>query len=151
MLKQACEELFAPGTGLYFSKASGLYRTAAWGNPDQPDFYNQILIGHTRLEPEQLLDLVLKTEAELGRVRAEKWAARTIDIDIIFYADQVISTPRLQVPHPLLQERAFVLVPLAETAPDFVHPVFGKTVTGLLQLCPDRLSVEKVIQHVPAE
>lgn len=122
---------------------SALYETAAWGNTDQPAFLNQALQISTRFAAVTLLKKMLAVEQELGRVRAEKFGPRVIDIDIIFFNEAVIHTKQLVVPHPHMQERRFVLTPLQEIAPDFVHPVLKKTVSALLKTCPDTLAVTK--------
>jgi len=123
---------------------SKYYETAAWGQEDMPPFLNQALAIRTKLAPIALLAEINAIEQELGRERIEKWGARTIDIDIIFYGDQIIDTPTLTIPHPLLQERRFVLTPLHEIAPQWVHPVFKKTVSVLLAECKDPLPVTAV-------
>ena len=112
-------------------KVSRLIRTKAYGKTNQPDFINCAVLIETDIPPETLLDKLLSIEAKLGRVRKEKWGPRKIDIDIIFYGDQVIDTPQLKVPHPDMQNRELVLKPLAEICPDFVHPVLGKKVRCL--------------------
>jgi 2-amino-4-hydroxy-6-hydroxymethyldihydropteridine diphosphokinase len=118
-------------------RTSGIYETAPWGVTDQPAFLNQVLALQTKHAPEEVLRLVLDIEHELGRVRYERWGARVIDIDILFYNDLVQDTARLTVPHPRLHERRFTLIPLAEIAPDFIHPVFNQPLTSLLSVCPD--------------
>ena len=126
-------------------KLSGLYETAPWGNVQQPDYLNQALQISTPLAPLPLLHTLLNIEREIGRIRQQKWGARVIDIDIIFYNDAVISLPELKIPHPRMQNRQFVLVPLNEILPDWVHPVFQQTVHALLAACDDELPVRKVI------
>jgi 2-amino-4-hydroxy-6-hydroxymethyldihydropteridine diphosphokinase len=123
---------------------SSIYRTAAWGKTDQPEFYNQVLAMETSLDPVAVLDAALDIEKHMGRERKEKWAARTIDIDILFYGAEIIDTPRLRVPHPQLPVRRFALVPLHEIAPLLVHPALGTRVEELLYACSDTLEVEKL-------
>ena len=118
--------------------ASACYETSAWGLEDQPDFLNQACLYQTSLSPSQALNTVLQIEKQLGRVRHRKWDQRLIDIDLIFYADEVINTPELSLPHPWMQERRFVLIPLAEIVPAWVHPVLGKKVKHLLAECEDQ-------------
>ncbi|HEY3404466.1 MAG TPA: 2-amino-4-hydroxy-6-hydroxymethyldihydropteridine diphosphokinase [Ohtaekwangia sp.] len=123
---------------------SSVYQTAAWGNEDQPAFLNQVLEITTSLTPEQALKCVLQIERSMGRERNEKWGERNIDIDILFYENYIISSGQLTVPHPEIANRRFVLLPLAEIAPYFVHPVLHKTIEELLEICGDNLSVEKM-------
>jgi len=125
-------------------KLSGLYETAPWGNVQQPDYLNQALQISTPLPPLPLLHTLLNIEREIGRIRQQKWGARVIDIDIIFYNDEVISLPELKIPHPRMQNRQFVLVPLNEILPDWVHPIFQQTVHALLAACDDELPVKKL-------
>ena len=127
-------------------KTSGVYETQAWGYSDQPDFYNQVLCIHTRLTPTELLNQVLNIELSMGRERLIKLGPRIIDIDILFFNADIINTPLLKVPHPHIAERRFVLEPLYEIAPHFVHPVFGETIATLLDHCTDDLPVHKLWQ-----
>lgn len=120
---------------------SNIYETAAWGIEDQPIFLNQALSVQTDLSAISLLNTINNIESSLGRQRTEKWGQRTLDIDILFYNDEVIKTSKLTVPHPELQNRMFALVPLQEIAPNFLHPIYNKTINTLLQECPDKLDV----------
>jgi len=124
--------------------SSSLYQTAAWGKTNQPDFLNQVLEVHTSLPPLSCMAIILNIELELGRVRTEKNAARTIDIDILYYDNIILNNPILTIPHPAIAIRNFVLNPLTEISPNFIHPVHQKTNSRLLQLCPDKLNVKKL-------
>ena len=109
---------------------SSWYKTAPVG-PPQPDYLNGCALLRTALEPLPLLEQLLAIELRFGRVRGERWGPRSLDLDMLLYADQRIDTDRLQIPHPRMRERAFVLVPLAEIAPDWVEPVTGLTIAAL--------------------
>ena len=123
---------------------SSLYETAAWGNTDQPFFLNQALEVITSLTPGQLLRQVLKIETQMGRVRKEKYGPRIIDIDILLYDRQILNSPSLTIPHREIQNRRFVLAPLAEIAGNIIHPVLNKSIDELLAICPDTLQVAKI-------
>jgi 2-amino-4-hydroxy-6-hydroxymethyldihydropteridine diphosphokinase len=126
------------------AEESAIYQTAAWGKTDQPDFYNQVLLLQTTMSPEALLLHLQQIEKKLGRERKEKWGARIIDIDILYFGKTVLNTPDLLIPHPAIALRRFTLVPLVEIAPHFVHPVLKKTNLVLLQECVDVLAVKRV-------
>jgi 2-amino-4-hydroxy-6-hydroxymethyldihydropteridine diphosphokinase len=120
---------------------SPVYETAAWGKTDQPAFLNMVVHLQTDHIPEKVLEGILGIEKELGRQRDIKWGQRTLDIDILFFNNQIIDTENLKVPHPFLQERRFTLEPMAVIAPDLMHPVLMKTIRQLLLECPDQLEV----------
>ncbi len=128
-------------------KSSAIYSSQAWGKEDQPDFLNQVLLVQTKLEPLNLLKVILDIEIELGRVRFETWGERAIDIDILFYNDLVLESSELMIPHPYLHERMFTLVPLAEISNGLLHPVLKKSIEELLLSCPDSLKVKPIEKY----
>ena len=122
-------------------KSSGIYQTDAWGNTNQPAFYNQVHLVESKLAAEKIIQLILKIEEKMGRIRTIKNAARIIDIDILFFNKEIIEQPNLIIPHPEIINRRFVLVPLAELVPGMIHPLYRKTMKQLLSTCKDPLKV----------
>ena len=125
------------------TRQSDLYTTAAWGNTRQPDFLNQVLIVETQLTALQTMQTILSIEKKMGRLRTVKNAPRIIDIDILFFNKEIIDRELLTIPHPEIQNRRFVLVPLNQLSPNLYHPVLKKTIHQLLIHCPDKLNVKK--------
>jgi 2-amino-4-hydroxy-6-hydroxymethyldihydropteridine diphosphokinase len=140
MLSKAREQIGLAAGKLI--KVSSIYETAPWGNTRQPLFLNQVLEIQTTLEAPTLLDKLQEIERTLGRVRgAQRWQERTIDIDILFYGTLVFTEPGLQIPHRELANRRFVLQPMHEIAPKFVHPQLKLSISELLNACIDSLEV----------
>jgi 2-amino-4-hydroxy-6-hydroxymethyldihydropteridine diphosphokinase len=132
-------------------QASSVYETPPWGFKDQPMFLNQVLQVETELDPPALLALLKRIEKKLGRQATFQYGPRAIDMDILFYDDLIYSTDALQIPHPLAAERAFVLMPLLEIAPDFVHPVLGKSIQDLTRKVDcSRISIYKEGENAQA-
>ncbi|MDH5368271.1 MAG: 2-amino-4-hydroxy-6-hydroxymethyldihydropteridine diphosphokinase [Cyclobacteriaceae bacterium] len=125
-------------------KVSSIYETAAWGKTNQPSFYNQVIKISTSLKPLQILKIVLQIEYEIGRKRFEKWGARIIDIDLLYYQNEVFTNQELTIPHPQIQNRKFTLIPLCEIAQEFIHPTLKVTQQQLLEQCDDILEVIKL-------
>ncbi len=125
-------------------KCSSVYETQSWGKTDEPDYLNQVVQLSTLLSPAEVLSKILNIEAEMGRKRYEKWGSRLIDIDILFYNNEIIKQHNLEIPHPELHKRRFTLDPLVEIAPNFVHPVTNKTMLELKNFLTDNLIVKKL-------
>ncbi len=121
-------------------KKSPVYETPPWGYADQPAFLNQVVMVETYLEPEDLLGHLKRLETVMGREPSFQNGPRLIDLDILFYDDIIVDSPPLVIPHPRLHQRAFVLVPLNDIAPDLVHPLYAKSISEML-LDIDRLNI----------
>lgn len=126
------------------TNSSSIYETAAWGLADQPSFLNQVLEISTSLNARQLIRKILMIEKLMGRIRKEKMGPRIIDIDILFFEDEVYDLRFLKIPHPEIQNRRFALTPMAEINSEFQHPVLKKSIAQLLEECPDNLEVNKI-------
>lgn len=122
--------------------SSSVYKTKAWGIEDQADFLNQVVEVASDLTAENMLQEINKIEEKLGRVRHAKWQSRIIDIDILYYGNEIINSKKLVIPHPENQNRNFVLTPMTEIAPDFVHPVLLLSQKELQNNCSDKLEVK---------
>lgn len=125
-------EALAQNPGIEVIARSPWYRTTPIG-PPQPDYLNGCALLQVELSPHELLETLFQVEAQFGRVRQERWGARSLDLDLLLFDDLILDTPMLSVPHPRMHERAFVLAPLADIAPDWVEPVSQKAIADLVQ------------------
>ena len=138
LLNQAVQSLSEVGE---ITRKSAIYETAAWGGVAKGAFLNQAIILETQLSPDELLAYIQNVEKQLGRKRDDHWGDRTMDLDILYFGEHVISTDSLQIPHPYIAQRRFVLVPLVEILPEFIHPVLEKNQLELLEECEDKSAV----------
>ncbi|MEY3921182.1 MAG: 2-amino-4-hydroxy-6-hydroxymethyldihydropteridine diphosphokinase [Bacteroidota bacterium] len=130
------------------TECSSIYETAPWGNSNQANFLNQVLLVETIHAPSQLMKSLLLIEQKLGRIRSEMNEPRTIDIDILYYNNDIVHEESIIIPHPRIAIRKFVLIPLNEIAPVHIDPVHQKTIEQLLDECPDTLEVNKFLTNV---
>lgn len=146
-LQEAKQHLVKQAGGIVAS--SSVYETEAWGKNDQPDFYNQALILNTKSSSEEMMKKILNIEEQMGRKRTTKNASRIIDIDILFFNNDIVNTQNLVIPHPEIANRRFVLIPLNELSPGFVHPLLKKNISELLSICKDTLNVKPLKNLMP--
>lgn len=126
-------------------KESSIYKSEAWGNNLLPEFLNKVIIIKTKISVESILSIISEIEKKLGRIRnGDQYISRTIDIDILFYDNLILKSKNLTIPHPKIEERRFVLTPLAQIVPEFIHPVSGQKISKLLEKCNDKLYVENI-------
>lgn len=145
LLEQACT-LINKRCGLLAERSSA-YLSEPWGFKAKEWFLNVLLVVETELKPDELMDELMKIESELGRVRhpeVKGYCSRTVDLDILYYGDQVIHTEKVTAPHPRLHLRKFALLPLCEIVPDFLHPEFNLSQQQLLERCPDDTTVQQL-------
>jgi 2-amino-4-hydroxy-6-hydroxymethyldihydropteridine diphosphokinase len=135
------EDLIEKYAGI-ISAESKVYETAAWGNTNQSSFLNKVIRISTPHSPEALLNILLEAELKLGRIRDEKWGPRTIDLDILYYNNEIIKSAILTIPHPEIGNRRFTLVPLCDIAAEYIHPIVKKNNNELLNQCSDQSEVK---------
>jgi len=139
---QNASELLAAEIGV-IQKESKIYESVPWGVENQNNYLNQVLEIKSEFSAEEVLERVLQIEDKIGRIRNEKWGERIIDIDILFFNDSIVEKEGVCIPHIHLHNRRFVLIPLNEVAPSFIHPKYNKTIEELLSECKDIESVEE--------
>jgi len=125
-------------------RKSALYKTEPWGNKEQDDFINQVILIKTKMPPNELMAFLLNTEKKMGRERIEKWGPRIIDLDILFYDNEIIEEEGLVIPHPYITDRKFILVPLMEISESFKHPLTKQTIKWHIEACSDKNQVIKL-------
>ncbi len=135
-MRKAVDEL-AASNAVQIARISSVYESEPWGKHDQPQYLNAVVECESLLDPQHLMELLKSIESNMGRVRTEKYGPRIIDLDILLYGAEIIHSEGLRIPHPQIRMRRFVLVPLAELAPDLRHPELGITVLELSAVCPD--------------
>ena len=141
---EAAISILAAIPGISLLTISSWYQTQAVGGAPQPDYINGCALVQVTLPPQVLLETLLAIEAQKGRIRTERWGARSLDLDLLLYDDLILDTPTLTIPHPRMRERAFVLVPLAEIAPNWIDPVTGKAIAELVKAV-DCTGVRKLV------
>ena len=128
------------------SKRSSIYETQPWNMSDSTNFLNQVILIETALDAPALMEIIIETETSLGRIRTKSgYEPRTIDIDILFFNDTVINSELVTVPHPQIPKMRFVLEPLCELAPEYIHPLLKKSLKQLLSECPDTHTIAKLV------
>ena len=130
--------------GIVVLKFSGIYETEPWGVENQPDYLNSVLEIKTGLDAEILLKELKDIEKRIGRIQSAKWSEREIDIDLLFYGNEIIEKDFMTVPHPQIEKRKFVLIPMNEIAPDFIHPLLKEKISELLINTNDPLIVREI-------
>lgn len=125
-------------------KISGIYESQAWGNENQENFLNCVVSYKTSMHPLELLKHLKEIEIKIGRVQNTKWGPRLIDLDILMFGKSVFLANDLKIPHPKMSQRAFVMIPLADIAPNLIHPIFGQTISAMKDACTDPLLVKLV-------
>ncbi len=130
--------LLALDKNLSLLKVSGIYETEPWGFKQQNKFLNAAAVFYCRVSPRELLKIVKAAEIKAGRLKRDKWRSREIDIDILFLGNSILNSHKLKIPHEYIAQRNFVLAPLVEIIPDFIHPVLNKKLSNLYSICPDK-------------